>query len=277
MPQPVAPPPSDEAGAILNPRQLQRWLDVNPVPVLTRTKSYITLPAFSVTAGFKGYSEIVAAFNYAASNNFTLKSVTVPASPNYVACVMWVDSEYNVYRYRLWENVGEVFYFDIPLYTNQKIGKNFRIEIWNVTPTYDALATFTLAGSDTAAVNSSYVYNVGTGLWNGATYNAQIGVDGLWGIVYGFNIIKSPGTVTPVGNWVFTTGSGTAPFSTISATCSQATDIVIYTSKLGNYDYRYANDSSLTSASAIVTNFSVALTANLPISWPANSYPTVNN
>jgi len=277
MPQPVAPPPSNEAGAITNPRQLQRWLDCNPVPVLTRTKSYITLPAFSVATQWKGYSEIVAIFNYGAANNFSLKAFTAPTNPNYVACVMWVDSQYNVHRYRLWEGVGELFFAEIPLYTKQKIGKNFRIEIWNVEPPFDALASFTLAGCDTAAVNSLYVYNSGTGLWNGSTYNAVLTIGHQWSVVFGLNQILSPGIVTPVGNWTFNVGTGTAPFATIATTVSQATDITLYTSKLGVYDYRYANDTLLIANSAIVTDLTVALPANLPISWPAGSYPTLNS
>jgi hypothetical protein len=48
---------------------------------------------------------------------------------------MWKTSAGVSYRYALWLGVGEVFYFNVPLYTGQKIGKNFRFEIWSTNST----------------------------------------------------------------------------------------------------------------------------------------------
>ena len=124
------------------PRQLNRWLDKNPVAKLTRNQAYFVMPAFEFSVEDTTYSNLVGAFNYEAGNNFTIKSYPTPDFSNiipsiianfaYVICVMWKDSLLNTHRYALWQDVGEVFYFDVPLYEGQKIGKNFRLEIWSV-------------------------------------------------------------------------------------------------------------------------------------------------
>ncbi len=132
MPAPSNPPPADEAGAIVQPRTLNRWLDINPVHQLTRTETFLTVPVFSVDTTWLGYSQLVAAFNFAGSNNYTLKSFSAVVNPNYCLCIMWEDANRVTHRYALWWDVGEVFYFDCPLYTGQLIKKNFRFEIWSV-------------------------------------------------------------------------------------------------------------------------------------------------
>lgn len=132
MPVPNSPP--FVSTAIIQPRQLNRWLDINPQGgPLGRTQTFITLPAFNVAYVWKGYSEIVAAFNFEGPNNFSLTGLQseLPVSPNYLLCIMWSDSHLNVYRYSLWRGVGEVIYFNITPYTGQKIGKNFRFEVWS--------------------------------------------------------------------------------------------------------------------------------------------------
>lgn len=180
MSAPLSPPPTNEAGAITQPRQLQRWLDVNRVTHLTRTQAYITLPAFSVNTTWQGYSDIVAAFNFEGPNNFSLRGfsgIEPTDIPNYLLCIMWRDSSGNVYRYKLWSGVGEVVYFDIPVYSGQKIAKNFRFEVW----------------------------------------------------------------------------------STNSTPAVQATPISIYTSVLGNVDYRYGSDFLLVSGDGIVTDFNASV------------------
>lgn len=137
MPEPTHPPYSQGAQAI--PRMLNRWLDINAQNgPLTRTLSYITLPAFSVAVDWKGYSELVAAFNYEGPNNFTLKSVPVVTNPNYVLCIMWEDDERVTHRYALWRGVGEVFYFSAPVYNLKQPGlikRNFRFEVWSTNNT----------------------------------------------------------------------------------------------------------------------------------------------
>jgi len=158
MSAPLVPPPASDYGALTYPRMLQRWLDTNPVTKLGRVGSYITLPSFSQAVDWLGYSDIVAAFNFKAPNNFSLKSLSsLPINPNYLLCIMWIDSStnpYTVHRYAIWKNVGEVLYFNVPLYTGQLIKKNFRFEIWstNSTPTIQTLpinfTTSVLGGID---------------------------------------------------------------------------------------------------------------------------------
>lgn len=141
MPAPSNPP--FEAGAQMQPRQLNRWLDVNKINKLTRASTYFTIPSFDVDVTWLGYSELVAVFNYTSANNFSIKPIAslLPISPNYLACVMWADSSHNVYRYKLWEDVGEILFFDVPIYTEQRIKKHFRIEIWNTNAAACSQAT----------------------------------------------------------------------------------------------------------------------------------------
>lgn len=80
MPAPLVSPPLNESGAIIQPRQLQRWLDINPVSRLERTSSFITLPAFNITYTWQGYSDIVGAFNFEGPNNFSLKAYNINLS-----------------------------------------------------------------------------------------------------------------------------------------------------------------------------------------------------
>ena len=140
MPDFVAPPPANEFGAYNQPRTLNRWLDVNPVHRLTRTRLYFVVPAFSLEAEYFTYSNLVGAFNYEASRNFVIVLNDLPTvkPTTYVLCIMWKDSDYVTHRYAFWQNVGEVFYFDVPLYTGQLIKKNFRIEIWTTGMSSDA-------------------------------------------------------------------------------------------------------------------------------------------
>ena len=291
MPSPVAPPPSNEPGALTQPRQLQRWLDVNVVPVLTRTQGYFTLPAFSVDAEWRGYSDIVAVFNYTATNNFSLKGLVAPANPNYLACIMWVDDEYNVYRYKLWADVGETVLFDIPLYTNQLIKGNFRIEIWSVFP--NPLSEITLAGAGNANANGTYVpATVST--WESALSTLSLEGDSDGNQLWSVRLKASPSTIRyllftsadkrfPQGvwdtAWIAVFGGGPNPYVSITQTIAQATDVTIYTSVRGSYDYRFQTDFLLVSPSAIVTDFAWPLSTGtfpLPFVWPADSVPTTN-
>lgn len=82
MAEPLSPPPTNEYGAVTQPRQLERWLDVNPVTQLTRTQAYITLPAFSIEYVWLGYSDIIASFNFEGPNNFSL--IQINGSPSLV-------------------------------------------------------------------------------------------------------------------------------------------------------------------------------------------------
>ena len=70
---PIVSPPVGDVGAIGFPRQLQRWLDVNPDTQLTRTSTTLTVPSFALGNGWNGYSDIVCSFNVEAPNNLALQ------------------------------------------------------------------------------------------------------------------------------------------------------------------------------------------------------------
>lgn len=107
--------------------------------------SYISIPTFSYTGIiWKGASEIVTQFNFAASKNFTIRRLpTAPVGVDYCAVIRW-RSGTTVYRYKLWQTVGETL--NEKLYRGEKIGANFVIEIWstqtNTTVTNIAAVTF---------------------------------------------------------------------------------------------------------------------------------------
>lgn len=131
MPEPRHPP--YVSGAVVIPRQLNRWLDVNPQNgPLTRTSTYITLPAFAQTDVWNGYSDIVASFNVESPNNISLKNYNVPTSPNYVLCVSYRVGGV-VTRYLLWDADSSNLNQTIPAYTGQVLLKNFRFEVWNTS------------------------------------------------------------------------------------------------------------------------------------------------
>jgi hypothetical protein len=70
-------------GAITIPRQIDRWLDVNPQNgPLDRTHSYIVLPAFAVSAGWEGFPDLVLALDFVAPNNFSLTIIQEGGFPS---------------------------------------------------------------------------------------------------------------------------------------------------------------------------------------------------
>ncbi len=74
MPDNIYPPYPDDTGALVIPRQLERWIDINPQGgALRKAGTYITLPAFSEAATWNGFSDIVASFNYEANHSFVLQ------------------------------------------------------------------------------------------------------------------------------------------------------------------------------------------------------------
>lgn len=136
MPESSHPPYVE--GSLVIPRQLQRWLDVNPQNgPLRRTEKYISIPSFDINHVWNGYSEIVGEYHFEAPNNFSLKiphdGNVVDVDTNYTMCVSYVNSDHSVVRYSLIRGAGDLFYFPLIQYTGQLIKKNFRIEIWNTS------------------------------------------------------------------------------------------------------------------------------------------------
>lgn len=125
---------------------------------LKRVQSYITIPAFDVAVTWHGFSEIVAVYNFAASNNFVLTDVSaLPTTPNYVLFVAFQLNSV-VYRYKLC-GTGGTFYFDTVNYNKQLIKKNFRLEVWSVA---DADVTETTARTLWTSVRGQVDYRFGS-------------------------------------------------------------------------------------------------------------------
>lgn len=79
-------------------------------------------------------------------------------APNYLLCIAWVDGNHNVYRYAMWRDVGETIYFNLPLYGGQKVGKNFRFEMWS-TSSGTSVSQATSLSFDTSVLgNVDYRY-----------------------------------------------------------------------------------------------------------------------
>jgi len=131
MPEPLHPP--FLAGALTQPRQLNRWLDTNAQGgALSKIATYLTVQAFSVPFTWLGVSDIVASFNVESPNNFSLKAFTPPVNPNYVMCISYRVGGV-VTRYMLWDAVGSKMNRVIPMYTGQPILKNCRFEVWSTS------------------------------------------------------------------------------------------------------------------------------------------------
>jgi hypothetical protein len=278
MPSPSNPP--FEAGALLQPRQLQRWLDCNKVNKLTRAETYLELPAFSIITSWRGYSEIIGVFNFASERNFTFKNLEAPLNPNYVACVAWLDDSGNMVRYSLWRHDDDVFYFPLAPYTKQKVKHNFRIEIWSVRLTdYSTITSLTFAGCSLATFNTTFT-KVSSTSWTAADPNLLITLIGsTWYLgsnalipVYRFSMSAE---TFPFGLWTLTFAGTTPPNGVnITETYLQATALTLYTSVRQSYDYRFVEDAALVTADAITTNFNSNL--NIPFVFPTNSVPVEN-
>jgi len=132
MSYPLVPPPANDTGAFTVPRYLQRWLDINPISPLSRAGTFLILPAFTTTKSWLGVSDIVAAFNFEAPNNFSLKLIVAPSGVNYTLCIAYRVGNI-VTRYVVWSASGQVINLAIPAYTGQVILKNCRFEIWNTS------------------------------------------------------------------------------------------------------------------------------------------------
>lgn len=179
MPIPTSPPYAP--AATTSPRQLNKWLDVNAQNgPLTRTRTYLIVPAFSVAANWRGYSSIVGEFTHSAPNNFSLQ--VNPASyyryPHYTLCVSYI-ADGVVYRYRLFTSYDSLFYFDIPQYNGEMIGAEFKFEIWSAaTVTITQVNPITIYTSVMNAIDYRYGDDTLLVANNGLCTGEQSEVDG---------------------------------------------------------------------------------------------------
>lgn len=185
-----------------DPNFLNRWLDRNPLSPLTRCRYFLTIPAFNIQSGWKGYSDIVGAYNYISPNLFTLKDINnwAPIAPNYTLCIAYANADHSVVRYRLWTAVGETIYSNIPLYDGQVIKKKFRFEIWNsssgvATQTTDLTPILTSVlqnvdyryGADALlTIPTEFVtkFDSNAGITQPDQTNLMVWLDGKYGISY---------------------------------------------------------------------------------------------
>lgn len=72
-----------------------------------------------------------------------------------------------------------------------------------------------------------------------------------------------PGSITPYVNQPIKKNFRLEVWNTSQGIASETAGVTIYTSKLGNFDYRYASDGNLITPDAISTNFQDAITANV--------------
>src|SRR5437660_5135998 len=93
-----------------------------------KTANFIVLPAFNIPNTWYGASHIIAKYKYTISNKFSI--LKLPARPNDTFCLA-LTFGIGPYRYKLWQNVGEILY--VPLYTSEIIDSSFNLEVWNVT------------------------------------------------------------------------------------------------------------------------------------------------
>jgi len=101
------------------------WREATPV---AKTKTYIDLPVFTYATSWLGASEITTQFNFTSSKNFVLKNrPSTPSGVNYCLCIRYRIGN-TVYRWKLWEGVGEAL--QAPLYNGEIIKKNFVLEVW---------------------------------------------------------------------------------------------------------------------------------------------------
>lgn len=142
MPEQSHPPYVD--GALVIPRQLERWLDINPQNgPLERTKRTFTIPAFNfevprnvIVFPYNGVNVrpclIGGVFNYTASNVFSLKvkgTTNIVGQSTYTLVIGSKNSDGTLTRYILWQG-NPIVPLEISVYSGQPINAIFRIEVW---------------------------------------------------------------------------------------------------------------------------------------------------
>jgi len=282
MPEQSYPPYAD--GALIVPRQLYRWIDINPQGGrLQRTMSYITLPAFTATKAWGGVTEIVASFNFECPNNFSLRNVTglpvnavgtvltsYPTSPNYTLCISYRVGT-KLTRYMIWSGDGTVLPGSV-VYTGQPILKNCRFEIWN---TSKGLATESTTYNFYTSVRGKYDYRYGsdaalvandgqvTNFASSSSFNNLI-TDGTTSSNPFFFVTCVPGTLHYYYQGNSTQLQYSAPSSTILTSSGSFTP---YSADLAVYP-AVPNGTLMTTA--------IYTSIPLPLTFPTNSVSVTN-
>lgn len=126
MPEQYHPPNVNQ------PRVLNRWLDVNSQNgPISRTGTYFTIPAFSITVDTPPISYIVGRFLYNAPNNFSITTIPDLSNLTCLLVIAFDDFDGTVKRYKLNDYAGISVNDTFEQYTNQRIYKTFYIEVWS--------------------------------------------------------------------------------------------------------------------------------------------------
>lgn len=105
---------------------------LKPCVFIGKQRAYIEIPAFSVDYELKTAPYIFAVFQYAASRDFVLTSITPPLEDiNYVICIKYRLDDGTVGRYKLWYDPENDVLHQVDAYSKQLIKKNFTIELWS--------------------------------------------------------------------------------------------------------------------------------------------------
>lgn len=162
MPESIHPP--YVSGATTIPRQLQRWLDINPQNGrLKRTETFIQVPVFDIDHVWNGYSEIVGEYHFTSPNQLSLKLSNIanilPTGTNYTLCVSYISGVGTVARYSLVRGLGDLFYFNLPEYDGERLINDFVIEVWNTSQVACSSTTVTTIYTSVAG-NLDYRYGI---------------------------------------------------------------------------------------------------------------------
>jgi len=145
------------------------WLTFRAVTPVTKVRSYINLPAFSYSNTWIGASEIITQFNFSASKNFVLRNRPIPPTGvNFCLCIRWRTGQ-TVYRWKLWQNVGEVL--NVPLYNGELIKKNFVLEVWTTNTATISLSEDLRTLTSVVSVPTDFRSLDMTALATGVEYN----------------------------------------------------------------------------------------------------------
>lgn len=106
----------------------------------TNTEIYVAAQTLETPSG-TGVSVIVAVLDPALTVPFTVRYPVVPPSETFVAVVRYVSGGVT-YRYKLWEDIGEVL--PLATYVGETLPAGTKIEIWSVPGETATIPNWTL-------------------------------------------------------------------------------------------------------------------------------------
>lgn len=116
------------------------FMRFRPLNRIEPKRHTLAIQPFTLSASWAGASELVASADILNTRPFSFK-LPISSNSTYVLAVRWSISPY-VYRYLLWNDVGELLNY--PLYNGETIGVNAVFEAWNVSVTNTIIQPSTL-------------------------------------------------------------------------------------------------------------------------------------